>query len=93
VRAVIQENGLIKNLVGLFETDTLDVRREIGFFFRNLAYCGDPKVVCSIYEENKIALLCYRLLEEEDYKSMEVALEAIDKIVSLSYRLSNTAYY
>jgi hypothetical protein len=42
VDAVLARPNLLKKVLDLFDSDSTDIRREICYFFSNMAHSGDP---------------------------------------------------
>ena len=72
----------------LFQTDTIEVRREICWILSNIGHLGNRKTVIEIYLHFDIMRIFVNMLEEDDPFTLDTVLESLYKILIIGMKAS-----
>jgi hypothetical protein len=70
VQRIINNSSLVQKLLGLWEGDSVDVKKEICWIFSNITNSGNPAEVFNFYQNYEIIKFYINMLSSEDDKAV-----------------------
>ena len=79
----MNRGSLLMRMRSLLEEDLIEIKKELCFVFSNLAYGGPLDAVFQLYVKYDIIELYVKILNEEDDKAQEIALDCMHIILGI----------
>lgn len=82
IQALFDEN-LFKTIFDLYETADITVKKEIAWVIGNTITTGDDDQIKELIKSDVIKILCNLMETAQDSKVLRIALESVEKLVTL----------